>query len=320
MRTLWLFCLFFSFSLFSGNFFSEPKIEWYSSLEEAQSVAKKEKKNLFLYFTGSDWCPWCSKMRAEILENKAFQKMADPYFIFVLVDFPKAGYLTPQERERNNELRKKYDIEGFPTVVLLDSDLAFISVLGYLPTTGQKYAKHLKKIVAEYHELASIDLDSLSFRERQKIYEKAKSLGCVDCEETEEMAKTKNKVSENDFLNDPFALLDEYNLLKYQFAEGVLTSDGGKLKEILVDYAKNLQDGKTEKALAPLLDYIRTFGSKDKEHLWQIEMIVAQFFYRQGDVQKALVHAKACYKAAPVMLRKDLAEIILFMKHQIKGR
>ena len=302
-------------SLFCLSLLSADEIKWHTNLAEAQQVAKETNKQLFLYFTGSDWCPWCRKMRSEILENKSFQRMAKSSFVFVLVDFPQNKSLTVEEQVQNNELKEKYNIEGFPTVVLIDNDLSFISTLGYLPTTGPKYAKHLKKLLTEYKDLSAldvVDIDRLSEGEKRKIYEKARSLGCIGF----------NAESEKNFLEfseDPFAHLDEYNLLKSHFTEEVLTTAGPNLKAALSSYMENLQAEESEKALSPLFEYIRNFGARDKTHLWQIEMIIAQFFYRRGNTEKALFHAKACYKAAPLMLRKDLGEVILFIKRKINN-
>lgn len=306
MGKLWAICLFCVSVLGAGE------IRWHTNVDEAQKEAKETGKNLFLYFTGSDWCPWCQKMHIEILENKAFQKQAAPFFVFVMVDFPQNKYMARAEKAQNNGLKEKYNIEGFPTVVLVDSNLSFISILGYLPTTGPKYAKHLKKLLAEYKELAAVDIERMSESERVKIYEKARGLDCIGF----------NEESEKDafeFSEDPFFHLDEYNLLKCDFTEEVFTSDGANLKEALSNYVNNLKVEESEKALLPLLDYIRTFGARDKAHLWQVEMIIAQFFYRRGNVEKALFHAKACYKAAPLMLRKDLGEVILSIKRRMNN-
>ncbi len=287
------------------------KIVWHSSLEEAQQIAEVENKNLFLYFTGSDWCPWCKKMRTEILENEAFEKIASSLFVFVLVDFPKHNYLSSSEQAQNENLRQQYAVEGFPMVVLVDNNLEFISILGYLPTTGTKYAKHLKRLLSEYkNESFSYDIDKLSEEERQKIYQKARSLGSV----IEDYKQAPLTLSE-----DPFAHLQEYNLLLNDFNEEVLSSAGACLKEALSSFLKKRQTEKSEKAISPLIEYIRNFGGKDKNHVWQIEMLISQFFYQQGDLDKALVHAKACYKAAPLVLRKDLAEAIVFLKKQLKN-
>ncbi|MFA5250112.1 MAG: thioredoxin family protein [Parachlamydiales bacterium] len=307
MGKLWI-----GLGLFLSVFFTAltgGEIRWFADLEEAKYAAKQEKKYVLLYFTGSDWCPWCQRMHSEILASPEFQKMAGPLFVFVLVDFPRRKNLEHSQREKNRELKRQYNVEGFPTLVLLDAGGAFITTLGYLPSSGQKYAQHLKDLVVEYQKLAYLDLKELSNLERQKVYAKNRDFGFSEDVQT---LKEENKEE------DPFLILEEYNLLKCRFSEGVLNSTGAKLKAVLARYLKNLQKEDSEKALFPLLDYIRTYGSKDKEHLWQLEMLISRFFYQRGNKEKALLHAKASYKAAPLMIRKDLADVILFIKRKTK--
>lgn len=92
---------------------------WQTDLTKAIEQAKKEKKCVLVEFTGSDWCPPCIKMRKEVFSKKEFVEKASKNFILVELDFPNKDKAL---KEKNEPFAKKYKIEGFPSIVLLDSE------------------------------------------------------------------------------------------------------------------------------------------------------------------------------------------------------
>jgi protein disulfide-isomerase len=93
---------------------------WQTDYTAAKSAATQQKKYILLDFTGSDWCPYCIKMDKEVFAKPAFSTFADQKLILVKLDFPRRTNQPAAEKSQNQELAKKYGIEGFPTYVLLD--------------------------------------------------------------------------------------------------------------------------------------------------------------------------------------------------------
>lgn len=92
---------------------------WSTDLDKALADAKAAKKSVLVEFTGSDWCPPCIAMRKNVFSKKEFVQAASKNFILVELDFPKADKALA---DKNQPLAEKYKIEGFPTVILLDSE------------------------------------------------------------------------------------------------------------------------------------------------------------------------------------------------------
>jgi thiol:disulfide interchange protein len=92
---------------------------WSTDLDKALADAKAGKKSVLVEFTGSDWCPPCIAMRKNVFSTKEFVQAASKNFILVELDFPKADKALA---EKNKPLAEKYKIEGFPTVILLNSE------------------------------------------------------------------------------------------------------------------------------------------------------------------------------------------------------
>jgi protein disulfide-isomerase len=97
------------------------ELTWQTDFAEASKQAAQEHKYILLDFTGSDWCPWCIKMDKEVFDQSQFSAFAVKNLILVKVDFPRKTAQSPAEKSQNEELAKKYAIEGFPTYILLDS-------------------------------------------------------------------------------------------------------------------------------------------------------------------------------------------------------
>ena len=92
---------------------------WTHDFAAAKQQAANENKSLLMDFTGSDWCPPCIAMRKNVFTKKEFIEAASKNFILVELDFPKKD---KELAEKNQPHAEKYQIEGFPTVILLDSE------------------------------------------------------------------------------------------------------------------------------------------------------------------------------------------------------
>ena len=93
---------------------------WQTDYKQALEQAAKEKKNVLLDFTGSDWCPFCVQMDKEVLNQPEFKTFAATNLILVKLDFPRRKQLPPGEKEQNERLGQRFSIEGYPTYILLD--------------------------------------------------------------------------------------------------------------------------------------------------------------------------------------------------------
>lgn len=131
--------------------------DWMTDFAAATAKAKQENKPLLVDFTGSDWCGWCIKLDNEVFSKKAFKEYAAENFVLVEIDFPSRKVKQSAELKAQNEaLAEKYDIKGFPTILILDADGTVIEQTGYRRGGPQKYVEHLKEILAENAKPAGV--------------------------------------------------------------------------------------------------------------------------------------------------------------------
>lgn len=95
---------------------------WLTDLPAAQAQAKADKKIVLMDFTGSDWCPWCIKFRKEVLDSQAFTDYAAKNVVLVELDYPRGKKQSSELKKANADLKDKYNIDGFPTLVVLDQN------------------------------------------------------------------------------------------------------------------------------------------------------------------------------------------------------
>lgn len=119
---------------------------WLTDYPAAVKQAVAEKKPLLLDFTGSDWCGWCIKLDKEVFSQKTFVDYAAKNLVLVKLDFPSNKPQSEGEKKQNEALAKKYDIQGFPTIVVLDSNEKKLGQLGYQRGGPEKWIQSLEKI------------------------------------------------------------------------------------------------------------------------------------------------------------------------------
>jgi thioredoxin-related protein len=121
---------------------------WVGDFDEAVELARKQNKDLLVDFTGSDWCIWCKKLDKEVFSEQAFLDAAQKDFVLVALDFPHADDVKAKvpNPDRNKELSEKYEIQGFPTVLLMNPDGEVYAKTGYRPGGAAPYVENLAEI------------------------------------------------------------------------------------------------------------------------------------------------------------------------------
>ncbi len=129
-----------------------------ATMDEAKAAAQAAGRNIFVDFTGTDWCTACIHLRTKIVESPEFEAALGDKFVLVPVDFPRNPQLVaaiPDDVKREREaLLTSFKIEGLPGVVLMDAKgLPFEVINGTRPKP------------ADYIPLVQAGLDKLAARD-----------------------------------------------------------------------------------------------------------------------------------------------------------
>jgi len=107
---------------------------WLDDGKAAFETAKEKQLPVLLLLTGSDWCPYCVKLKKNALDKSEFKNFAKDNLILLYADFPDQTKLPEELSKQNNELAKKFGVRGFPTTIILSPDGKELGrIVGYAP-------------------------------------------------------------------------------------------------------------------------------------------------------------------------------------------
>ena len=130
-----------------SNQAKDSSLKWYDNLETAQQVAQKENKPIFVDFTGSDWCVWCKKLNSEVFTQDEFINYAKNNLVLVKIDFPENIPQSTATKYYNQQLAQRFGVQGFPTVIILNSNGAPVAQTGYQPGGAANYVQYIKSLL-----------------------------------------------------------------------------------------------------------------------------------------------------------------------------
>jgi len=302
------------------------KLDWTTDYESVSKCAKETSRPILVYFSGSDWCGWCNKLEDEIFNTAEFTDLVAHKLLFV-----KIGYPTNQNNER---LKKRFSIRSFPTVLLLDSEQQPIGVTGYRAGGAKRYAQHLMKMIDDYvaykQQMQRLNTHALPGKDLKRLYQKARELG---------LREDQNLLIRIGMQSDleHFFLTERYRFL---VSNGTFHSnEAAKIKKRLyhidpenaflthyqlaiIDFERLSREREAtkeepDKIVAPLLDYIETFGDQGTENVWRLYMVIYQVYLEHNLFIEALKFAKKAHAAAPSSIQPEIAIAIQNIEKQM---
>lgn len=89
---------------------------WEVDINKAYETSKKTGKPIMANFTGSDWCGWCKKLKAEVFDKAEFKEWAKKNVVLVELDFPRRFQLPENIKQQNAGLQQAFQVTGYPTI------------------------------------------------------------------------------------------------------------------------------------------------------------------------------------------------------------
>ena len=132
-------------------------LNWYNDLNKAVPISVKEKKPIMLFFTGSDWCGWCMRLKKEVFNHEEFKIWTEENIILVELDFPRRKKIDPKILNQNRELARIFGVSSYPTCWLVKSQILennkvnFLKLgkLGYVAGGTQKWISVAEKFLIQ---------------------------------------------------------------------------------------------------------------------------------------------------------------------------
>lgn len=94
----------------------KSSLVWHTDMVTAVDKSIAEKKPLFMFFTGSDWCGWCKRLQAEVFYTPAFEDWAKKNVVLLELDFPRRTAQPEELRNQNMNIQQMFAVRGYPTI------------------------------------------------------------------------------------------------------------------------------------------------------------------------------------------------------------
>jgi protein disulfide-isomerase len=137
-----------------------PRDKWFVNFEAAKAEAAATKRRLLVLFTGSDWCPGCIKFEEEVANQPEFLSFTSVSFVLLKLDYPRELWQPPELREQNKALRKRFEINVYPSLLILDADgNGPVKVDSRKPRQAESYADFFVQAIDEARHLKPGEAD-----------------------------------------------------------------------------------------------------------------------------------------------------------------
>lgn len=250
---------------------------WSHDYAAAKKQAAEAKKDLLLDFTGSDWCGWCIKLNDEVFKHEPFKAGVKDSFVLVELDYPRdKSKLSEETQKQNEELGKKYAVQGYPSILLCDADGKPYAATGYQKGGPEKYVEHLNELRGNKEKRDKAFSEAAKAEGVAKAKALVAALDAMGLED-EMVANFYGDVAEQIKAADP---KDETGFGKKAAAKKRLADFQNALQELA---QKNDMDG----ALA-LVDKELKQGGFEKDETLQMMMTRAMIYAQQGKLDEAI--------------------------------
>jgi thioredoxin-related protein len=100
-----------------------------------------------LDFTGSDWCPPCKALNEKCVLQTGVRRIRQAEPRLRRGGLPNSKKQAQRRATKANDaLAKKYDIKGYPTIIVLDSEGKKVGELGYMKDGPTAFIAALNKL------------------------------------------------------------------------------------------------------------------------------------------------------------------------------
>ncbi len=237
---------------------------WMTDFEAAKKKAAAEGKDLFVDFTGSDWCGWCKRLNQEVFQHEPFQKGVADKYVLVELDYPRMPETLAKQSDeikaQNAKLQQTYQIQGFPTILITDAEGRPYAKTGYREGGPEAYLTHL----AELQENKKNRDTAFAKAESQKGLEKAAALFAGLQSVPEDYRGLYHSVIETIKANDP----DD--------TTGLIAAT--EQQEAMIELERQLQNamrgGDSEQAVKLVDDFVKKYepAGEEKQKLLAIKL------------------------------------------------
>jgi len=120
-----------------------------TNFPRAAALARTTRRPLLLAFIGTDWSISSLKLDREVFDQADFADNSKYNFVLCKIHFYQTRERSLETIRQNEELATKYEVQEFPTVVVLSPDGREIGRLGYIRGGVTAFSAAVNAVVAK---------------------------------------------------------------------------------------------------------------------------------------------------------------------------
>lgn len=252
--------------------------------------------------------------------------------MYVALDFPQMKKIEDEQKKYNDRMSKLYGVEGFPTVMILDSTGKAYARTGYQEGGAEGYLKHLAELAPRKDEIKKLrDAAGKGSKAEQTAGLEALLAKLAEWEVDADYVDVKEQIVS--VAEDKAKKLKYAKELALAFHRRGDADKHAKYLKIVRELDPGMAEGievqlQIEKEIVPLFEKEDWKGAADKLKAMlektpkgpagqQVYYYMAICAYRQEDKKGAIGHLEKALECAPEgPLAKDIKEAIEFLKKE----
>jgi thioredoxin-related protein len=120
-----------------------------TNFPRSAALAKRTNRPLLLAFIGTDWSISSLKLDREVFDQAEFADNSKYNFLLCKLHFYQTQERSLETIRQNEELATQYNVQEFPTVVVLSPDGREIGRFGYIPGGVKAFAAAANAIIGK---------------------------------------------------------------------------------------------------------------------------------------------------------------------------
>lgn len=267
---------------------------WVEDFEQGISIAAAEGRTALVEFTGTDWCHFCILLKKNVFPTQEFADFVkEKNLVLIELDFPHAANkITPEQRAKNEQVGAHYNVQGYPTVLVMDGYKQPYGQVSGGSKNAKEYIARLQKVldVKAAYEQKVEDAKKLSGQERIAALQEALALVPANC-------RSYHTKLEADIIDaDPE---DTTGLRKKRDAANLLQKQLDETKEVIRKSmnGRSMQD-ELPTVQTAILDLLKRDDLLPFVRL-TLNAFLSQTYISEGKYDEALKYMDAAIESAP---------------------